>query len=156
MNVRETLRRIVRWGGAVISLLLLALWIGSVWWNPAIMLAHRAQVMMRAGRLHVRWFDSRGVWDGDTISISGPGMIVILLDAERFRWWMQYRSDSFGTLVSVPLWLPAAAAMLLTVTAWKPELVARRRAGLGRCPKCNYDRLGLPHGAVCPECGMCN
>jgi len=33
------------------------------------------------------------------------------------------------------------------------DMLARRRARIGCCPKCNYDRAGLAPGSVCPECG---
>ncbi len=47
------------------------------------------------------------------------------------------------------------AVLIATITAaaWRFDTLARRRASLNLCPKCNYDRTGLAVGAVCPECG---
>jgi rubrerythrin len=51
------------------------------------------------------------------------------------------------------LWPLVLAALALTLYAWHLDTLARRRARLNFCPKCNYDRTGLPKDAVCPECG---
>lgn len=48
----------------------------------------------------------------------------------------------------VPLLLWTPAALLL-----RSGTLARRRAVMGSCPACGYDRRGLAPGAVCPECG---
>jgi hypothetical protein len=53
----------------------------------------------------------------------------------------------------VPLWIPASAAIGATALAWRLDTLARRRARVGLCPKCSYNRAGLAVGAVCPECG---
>ncbi len=146
-------KNVVKWAGAATALLLCAMWIASAWWYPSWMVPRRAQVLLRAGRLHVMWFDARAVWEGNTISRTGPGLTVRDPDSARFRWWCALSTDSFGTLVSVPLWVPAAAALLTAGAARTPEMVARRRARNGRCPKCNYSRAGLVSDALCPECG---
>jgi hypothetical protein len=57
------------------------------------------------------------------------------------------------TVFEVAFWpLP-----LLLTLAGVPVLVsgvrARRRAKVGACPACGYDRRGIPAAAVCPECG---
>jgi hypothetical protein len=43
---------------------------------------------------------------------------------------------------------------LMTFVAW-PHHPSRasRRANMGHCVKCNYDRRGLPATNPCPECG---
>ena len=51
------------------------------------------------------------------------------------------------------LWPIALCALGVTAFARYLDTLARRRARIGFCPKCNYDRTGLAAGAVCPECG---
>ena len=51
----------------------------------------------------------------------------------------------------MPLWVPA---LLLAIAVWRLDTLARLRAKLNLCPKCNYDRAGLAVGAACPECGL--
>ncbi len=62
------------------------------------------------------------------------------------------------TSIYLPLWAPAVGCLAGTVIAWRLDTLARRRARVGFCPKCGYDRTGLvgvggAAGAVCPECG---
>jgi len=51
--------------------------------------------------------------------------------------------------------IPALAIVLIkrsrALLAWKS--LSRRRARIGICQSCGYDRAGLAAGAVCPECG---
>ncbi|HMN39846.1 MAG TPA: hypothetical protein PKE29_03310 [Phycisphaerales bacterium] len=53
----------------------------------------------------------------------------------------------------MPLWAPMLIAVAFSAAAWRFDILARRRERLNLCPKCNYDRVGLSPGAVCPECG---
>jgi hypothetical protein len=69
--------------------------------------------------------------------------------------WL-YSKQVTGPLThwEIPLWWPLIVACLAaTVGAWRLDSLARRRARLNCCPKCNYNRAGLAPGAVCPECG---
>ena len=67
----------------------------------------------------------------------------------------------FGTYLTplgrgwfIPLWLPPAATMAIAIGAWRQDTLARRRARLNLCHKCDYDRAGLANDAACPECGQ--
>jgi len=64
-------------------------------------------------------------------------------------WLPSLRSDSGGTVLVVPFWIP----FVVGVVVW--ALSARRfRTGLiGHCRKCVYDLTGNVSG-VCPECGQ--
>lgn len=62
------------------------------------------------------------------------------------------------------LWWPLLVNTLVFASPWMlllslPPLFVfavreRRRRRLGRCPACNYNRVGLATDAVCPECGV--
>ncbi len=53
----------------------------------------------------------------------------------------------------VPLWIPFLVSAVATLAIWKwPDSAVRRRRS-GRCVECGYDRRGLVVGAACPECG---
>jgi hypothetical protein len=70
---------------------------------------------------------------------------------------------SFGgpeaTLVNMAVWyltiIGVRFLFLQTTLAatWRKENIARRRLRIGHCPKCDYDRRGIPSASVCPECG---
>lgn len=88
-----------------------------------------------------------------TIKWGGAAVTVLLVvvwiwDGQLYVNWMSYREKSVN-----PIWQPLAVALLATATAWWLDTLARRRGRPGLCPTCQYDRTGLPPGAVCPECG---
>jgi hypothetical protein len=68
-----------------------------------------------------------------------------------FDWGRDTGDSAWG--VVVPLWVPLTISFGATLAAWRLDALARRRAGLNLCPKCNYDRAGIAKDAVCPECG---
>ena len=71
----------------------------------------------------------------------------------QFLWsFERFHAGSFS-LHFVPLWAPFLLSAAVTATAWRLDTLARRRARVGLCPKCGYNRIGLPPQAVCPECG---
>jgi len=61
--------------------------------------------------------------------------------------------DSHGWNVDVPMWIPLGVLLGATSGAWWLDAAARRRARVGLCAACGYERAGLAPGAVCPECG---
>jgi len=115
----------VKWGGAAVSVLLVAVWIATEIWSFG-------------------W----GGPPGRAIYFSGGQLLSgQAYAAEGGRDW------GIDTTFPVPLWLPAIAVLIPTTIAWRLDSLARRRARLNFCPKCSYDRTGLAAGAVCPECG---
>ncbi len=67
-----------------------------------------------------------------------------------WRWRPTWLSASGVWLVSLPLWIPAAAAAVVLGVAWRGGRRARARAG--RCEHCGYDLTGIV--GACPECGF--
>jgi hypothetical protein len=146
MKPHPKIRKTVKWGGAAVTLLLVVVWIGSVaanltWCSPV-----TTELTLYKGRLQFR----------HTV-VGGP-------DPDR-EWWAGFwagRSPLWtpqilsvpGRLaVTLPLWIPTGAVLLVTASAWRLDMLARRRERAGLCPKCYYDRAGLAAGAACPECG---
>lgn len=94
-----------------------------------------------------------------------------LADAPSFSWnrprpiplWDTFTSATTPTTTIIPLWfvtLLAAAASLAarialpTIIRWNQEALALRATKRQpTCPHCFYNRSGLSHDAVCPECG---
>ena len=148
MKPHPRIRKTIKWGGAVVTVLLVVVWIGSGWWNA------------------VRWSGLRGVRVGDrVVSFSwwaagsreppptSHGWIVFT-DRGSIPWWFNPGGLSrLVTVAEIPLWPAPLMSLLITAFFWHRDAVDRARSLRGVCPKCNYDRTGLAAGAVCPECG---
>ena len=147
MKPHPKLRKTIKWGGAVVTVLLVVVWVGSGWGGFG-------------------WYDTSG--RGFYIQFGGVGCVStsFRLPLEMIGWcywvcsysqvnWWPRLSFGPGTdwILLIPLWMPAVLAMSICVGAWQRERLAHRRAQTHLCPKCNYDRTGLAAGAVCPECG---
>ncbi len=147
MKPHPRIRKTIKWGGAVVTVLMGVVWIGSTWW--------------RVDRYSQGSFESiehgsimivRGV---DLSALADPGWRMGRASKRSpWAWWFHYDSSPSpprGGLI--PMWFPTSMALAVTATAWRLDTRARRRALLNLCAKCGYDRTGLAAGAVCPECG---
>lgn len=74
-------------------------------------------------------------------------------DVHGETWWFDRGQQGRDYSVHSPGWLVVFLSAALTATAWHARRRARESVRLGCCPKCQYDRAGLPKHARCPECG---
>jgi hypothetical protein len=145
-RLSTALRKTVKWGGAVATLVLVVAWIGSTkawveWVGP-----RGRHVGVMSGVIGVSQ-DTKGLYD-----TRAPGFYAEFEDAD-MEWWFYKSPPATFWEFDVPLWFPALLCLLPTAYAWRVEAVLRRRARASLCPACGYDRAGLPADAVCPECG---
>jgi hypothetical protein len=125
---------------------LAVIWIGSRWWPAAWVSRRGTSIVVFNGQLFASAKPSEGA-GGTTFlwlprDTSGP-----------FRWWFGRSGSRASAVVWIPLWLPVVILFAPTVALWRLDVAARRRARLGLCRECNYDRRGIPAASVCPECG---
>ena len=146
MKPHPRIRKTVKWGGAAVTVLLVVVWIGSGWRSAAFRLPGGWSVAVWAGRLRVLQV---------TNNPRPAALLFILSPVEHFqlRWEFFCSSLSNGWALIVPIWMIVPVTSVSTITSWRLDTLARRRARLNLCPKCNYDRAGLVPNAVCPECG---
>ena len=160
----------MKWGGAAVTMLLVVVWIATLWSWPFVGIPGTWRLRAERGALVLeRPFAGVNMWPleidhsctflkpccvGYTTTMFGGGwhrardsVWLPHFRAERIggRWWI----DDFF----LPLWIPIFAFGGAGLLAWRLDTLARRRARVGFCPKCNYDRTGLMAGAKCPECG---
>ncbi len=148
MKPHPRIRKTIKWGGAVVTVLLLVAWASSGAVYVLLGLYERCVIGFHSGEFIVdsaHWFAPfAGVDAGRYL---GHG----------FTWpnsWLPHTGRSqYGRSIAIPLWMLVLLALSVTVAAGRLDDIARRRAKLNLCPKCNYDRTGLAIGAVCPECG---
>ncbi len=67
--------------------------------------------------------------------------------------WYYADLARYGLHVRLPLWTVIVPVAGATTIAWRHDVRMTRRKREGICPKCSYNRHGLPAQAVCPECG---
>ena len=147
MKPHPKLRKTIKWGGAALTMLLVAVGIGSGWWTVSWIGRSGIHVGAIYGRLIVRG-TNRGSFGGSP----GTGWYGGYMESQ-LGWWFDWRTTPRGWSVEAPFWLPSVISLLVTAVAWRLDTLARRRARLNLCPKCNYDRAGITGDAKCPECG---
>ncbi len=187
MKPHPRIRKTIKWGGAVVTVLLVVVWGGSGWWDvvwfwsqgrsvagPASPAAEIVQITLGAGCVYVQ--HGRFGWNTSVTASTFPGTVT-LVSRRSFHmncpyWWWQFAPvsvddaspgeiPSFGGAAftritsawNICLWPLAIVSATLAALGFVLDARARRRARVGLCPKCQYDRTGLAIGAVCPECG---
>lgn len=147
--MRRRLRSVSKWGGAVVTVLVLLIWIGSAGreWEVLSCPPYGASVM--SGRLYVFKNDR----DARMSSFIRKWFPNRLRDT-RFRLWFEVHNE---TMVNGPtdagIWIPIWSLSMISGAAallvWKRD---RRRHAPGLCVNCGYDLRGADR-PVCPECG---
>jgi hypothetical protein len=162
MQPHPRIRKTIKWGGAVITVLLVVVWIGSGWlgvdWT-AFDGTTKTDVAFQTGafvvseyKLPSRMLNYMQV-RAPGFSFPQPGFSTYAIADARWEWG--FSEGSYGGVwqLSIPIWPLVLVIGLATVTSWRFDTLARRRAKLNLCPNCGYDRTGLAIGAACPECG---
>jgi hypothetical protein len=154
MKPGSLIRKSAKWGGVFLSIALIVVWIASAWvrldWRDYAPGSTQTELtaLVAYGCVLIEVIDKN--WWGQ------PPTRVFHFSASRphFAWWGFYRSHQPGfDRFRFPLWTVVAPAIAITCAAWRLDTLARRRARIGHCPACNYDRRGLPAASPCPECG---
>jgi len=145
MKPRPRIRKFFKWGGLVVSALLLTVWVGSAC-NQHLYATHRGfSLDVNRGRVQLTR-PHEGVRSHQTsVHWSRPW-------ETRFEWSAKFERKSFWWYVIIPLWPFVALSLATTAAAWRMDIIARRKSRLGACPACGYDRTGLAPAAPCPEC----
>jgi hypothetical protein len=77
-----------------------------------------------------------------------------------FRWWFDSATigsgRGVGHVCSIPIWFLAMLTAMPTFLMWRHDRNLRMLERANACPKCGYDRTGLPVDRACPECGSAN
>jgi hypothetical protein len=139
MKTRRGIRGTIKWGGAVVTVLLLIVWVGSASYRGGFIIGKvvlyfdaGSVVITNSSQPHLYWTFKYGS--------SGP-----------FRWWIFYRQNAGGggEAVGIPTWIPLLLTAVPTFLIWRHD----RKRPPGICRKCGYSRTGLPADRACPECG---
>ncbi len=148
MQPHPRITKTVKWGGAALTVLLLAAWIASGWWTFGWLNRAAAGVSFYRGHTVIAF---QNVPPSPELSNS-PGWVLQRRN-EAFRWWFMGGRANFGWVFFIPTWSLAAATLLITALAWRLDRLAWYKDHPHICTKCHYDRTGLAVGVPCPECG---
>lgn len=150
-----------RWTCTAASALIIAAWACSLawsayWWRVTVNpYARRDSIGVSGGAIFVEWdlhYPKRNSasphdWTFATFAVS---------KIQNSRWehcWKPSREPHFGgTMAWLPLWILFLPVMIPSIMLWCARLRSSRRPAES-CPKCAYDRRGLPTTTNCPECG---
>ncbi len=161
MKPHPRIRKAVKWGGLVLTVVLTVVWVASAWWVAVWAARDGHLILIGSGRAvyaHEPRFLTGGLRPGWSFGQSG---VPLSPSAARgfprrkpeFRWWFGTSDSTRRTGSALPLWCPALLMVIPTTLAWRFDLLARRRARIGACPTCGYDRRGITGDLSCPECG---
>src|SRR5262245_52144901 len=129
---RRRFRCTFKWGGAVVTVLLLIVWVGGTWWRvgmqtPFFSFAFRANCLE--------------VWDNNGFNTLDERYRIIWRENDRSNgWWfslieIDYFSGGRGAVaVYVPIWFLALATATPTFLTWRGD----RKRRPNTCPKCGY------------------
>ena len=146
MKPHPRIRKTIKWGGAVKTVLLVVVWIGSGWCGEVNLDTSALRLSIYHGRLFIRSPNLIG------FPRDWPPNVFIRGEAPG-TFHMDWSMSNQGGEIAIPLWVPASLILAASVMSWRLDTIAHRRARVGLCPKCQYDRTGLAPGALCPECG---
>ena len=163
VKLHPKIRKTVKWGGAVVTVLLVVVWIGSGWAWVQRSDARGDYIVLGGGLAKLRIVTGVALFCNPPIPPPGldvrrparfsPGWDFRFGRPPMFESRFVQRGYDGMWFIDLPIWAFATCASLISLCAWRLDIFARRRARIGFCPKCNYDRTGLVAGAVCPECG---
>ncbi len=142
---RSRIRRVLKWAGFAWCLIILAAWVGGLWWHGK----------LRAGGSYVR-LGSNSVDFGCGFESKGPPRFSLSRrppQSMRLRLpWLHGDgiSGPEARCLHIPHWiLLFVVATPTTVLFWRDR---RRPIPPGHCQTCGYNLTGNVSG-VCPECG---
>jgi len=179
--MRKRLRSAIKWGGTVLTVLLLVVWVGSAWWaaglrlkpisplkNTACGITNRVSdsakgvesapnvVFQRAAMVHL------DVWAGRVFVVWDEPWSIIPVDiswyppeqhSSPFSWWFdKWRSTGAGGVRYTGAHIPTWVLVVLVAMPTLGLWRCDRRRQPGLCIKCGYDLRGN-ESEVCPECG---
>ncbi len=149
MSQHTRIRRIAKWAGLVVCVLIVVAWAASLRWYVT-----RFGTYVRAdlcvGSVRAAWRTDSRFSRFRRVRVARWEVSVVSPSRSRygFRWPTAESQPSLEmSWVSLPLWLPLLVIATPTAILWRRD----RRIPPGHCQKCGYDLTGNVSGR-CPEC----
>ena len=154
MRPHPRIRKTIKWGGLALTVLLVAVWIGTNWftliWGGRS--PHSWDLSIGGGNLTTDYGVVELEWGSYPVPDENLGIHLRYTKnslASGFGWGVSRPAG----MIQTPLWpLVVACAACTLIAFWVDARFPLPRPG--QCPRCRYDRSGLASkNAVCPECG---
>ncbi len=145
MKPHPRIRKFFKWGGLVVSVLLLVVILESAVSRYRYNGQSGDSLTLTQGYLEYRRSQSRP-------QRRGSGVRHSRVDKPKLVWSPQWPLASGAGPYIIPLWPFVAISIATTAAAWRMDTLAQRSQRPGVCPACGYDRTGLAADAPCPEC----
>ncbi|UCG16986.1 MAG: hypothetical protein JSV19_02915 [Phycisphaerales bacterium] len=145
MRRRSRTRRILKWVGLVVCILLAAVWLGSLRWNVYVRFADGRAFSINDGGIATSTVKYSQLRVGVEVHRSGSAFPC--------HWWPHrvfavLRDGGRETTTWWPIWPFFLAFAIPTAFLCHRD----RRPPKGHCQNCGYDLTGNVSG-LCPECG---
>jgi hypothetical protein len=143
---RRLIRRVLKWGGLGLSLVILGAWTASSFWCFGYELCGPG------------WGYRLSISDGHitcgrrllvATAVPFPPGWYIFHHRLNLKWSATFSFVPALQSMSLPLWMPLVLVAVPTAVLWWRD---RRRVPPGHCQRCGYDLTGNTSG-ICPECG---
>jgi hypothetical protein len=134
-------------------------WVLGTKWAVAWSNGSDRQVWFGQGSLFIDRLDSARLLKdlpGETWNYQPRGVYIGSADFSAFKSWPHPDVGKFylyEEYLTYSLWPTLLLLAVPTALLWAWELRARMRLRGSHCLFCGYDRRGLGHDVVCPECG---
>ena len=147
MRRRSRTRRVLKWVGLAVCLVVLAAWAISTWRRVGYW-RNKYEFREAEGQYYV--YVSGGVLSFGCENIGHPPGFCIEAAMRGAGLigpaWVRFKGM---TIIVVPLWLLLTTSAIPTALLWYRD----RRLPKGHCQDCGYDLTGNESG-ICPECGQ--
>ena len=154
MKPHPIIRKTIKWGGVMVTVLLVVVWVWSGRQPIQRSAPYQILVTVVRGKIDILRFTPNWAWLARADRLTSDKGKSFELDWSFVQWHQGGATGRFLWALSIPIWSLTGLAFAITTLAWRLDTLARRRPRLNLCPKCHYDRTGLAIGAKCPECGQ--
>lgn len=155
-RLRHSLRKTAKWGGLAATFLLCTIWLGSGWWSLRWITQWGGILGVARGSISIGWVGESPIanYFQPCLLIQSPRSPPSYYTPGIGLWDWDVTLGERGVYgISFPAWFPLLLTGTFTALAWRADLLARRRALVGKCIACGYSLDGLPPNTPCPECG---
>jgi hypothetical protein len=150
VKFRRAMWQSMKWTGAVVTVLLLVMWVGSAWYACLCTNSGFSFVDIDSGGFGIHWTN----W-WSLKNLEPRTWNAYSKQSSSFHLWFQFVSKPFNRYIQmysiyIPIWFFALLTAVPTALLFRGDRRRRLRERGNACPKCGYPIGSSP---LCTECG---